>query len=503
MNLKHTFLVLVLIFGFYLSANKAEAVFVYTAYDVPYVVTTGNIAPVANAGSDISMCQPQSSRTVSPGSATATDADGVVVSTVWTHVGGTGTSTPIITNATTLTPTMSNMVNVGTYVFRLTATDNGTPPLTGTSNFTVTLTSPSNCPPPTYPDLIASAPTPATATAGTGLTFNSTVTNNSPVTTPPAITQIPFIFQYDNDADHTTVTSTQGGNTIGGPISGNGVSSMSDPHNFGTAGTWYVRGCIDKANISDPIGVVDESSANEGNNCSPWTEVTVSGPSSNKPDLYTDGIGGPSTFHSVGPFDINLIVRNIGQASVGVLFNNRYQLSTGINGTGTVTSFNPITLGPSIGAGGSDGGSSRISFPGFGTFYLRACADIDNVVDEGAGEDNNCSLWWQVTVRPYQCEDSIDNDGDGLKDADDPGCHTDGDPNDGDATYDPSDDDESDPVAPKKQCEDDIDNDADALIDEFDPGCHTDGRVDPTDPTITYNPTDDREKNIKIEFNEN
>ncbi len=42
-----------------------------------------------------------------------------------------------------------------------------------------------------------------------------------------------------------------------------------------------------------------------------------------------------------------------------------------------------------------------------------------------------------------QCEDGRDNDGDGVIDEDDPGCHTDGDPNNP-ASYRPKDDDESD-----------------------------------------------------------
>jgi LPXTG-motif cell wall-anchored protein len=41
-----------------------------------------------------------------------------------------------------------------------------------------------------------------------------------------------------------------------------------------------------------------------------------------------------------------------------------------------------------------------------------------------------------------QCSDTTDNDGDGVIDAADPGCHSDGDPNNPD-TYDPNDDDET------------------------------------------------------------
>ena len=119
-----------------------------------------------------------------------------------------------------------------------------------------------------------------------------------------------------------------------------------------------------------------------------------------------------------------------------------------------------------------------------------------------------------------QCSDGIDNDGDGLIDAADPGCHSDGNANNP-ASYVPSDNDESNPVtgsstAPttgksngsggkhngsggtgsgasgKPQCSDGIDNDGDNLVDAADPGCHSDGNAN--NPS-SYNPNDDSEVN--------
>jgi glutamine amidotransferase-like uncharacterized protein len=55
-------------------------------------------------------------------------------------------------------------------------------------------------------------------------------------------------------------------------------------------------------------------------------------------------------------------------------------------------------------------------------------------------------------VEPKQCDDGLDNDGDGLVDLADPGC------------VDVNDDDETDPL-PLQQCEDGIDNDGDGAID--------------------------------------
>jgi hypothetical protein len=87
------------------------------------------------------------------------------------------------------------------------------------------------------------------------------------------------------------------------------------------------------------------------------------------------------------------------------------------------------------------------------------------------------------------CSDTQDNDGDGRIDALDPGCHTDGNADNPDS-FDPNDDDESDP-----QCSDLADNDGDGVIDSADPGCHTDG--DATNPA-SYDPLDDDETDAVV-----
>jgi LPXTG-motif cell wall-anchored protein len=98
-----------------------------------------------------------------------------------------------------------------------------------------------------------------------------------------------------------------------------------------------------------------------------------------------------------------------------------------------------------------------------------------------------------------ECSDGIDNDGDGLIDAADPDCHTDG--NAGNpASYNPSDMSEAGgPGAPTTgsgeeegpECSDNVDNDGDGKIDERDPGCHSDGN--PNNPA-SYEPDDDDER---------
>lgn len=77
-----------------------------------------NALPVISAGSDRTITLPTNS--VSPTGQSATDPDGSVVSTVWTRVSGPGAT---ITGDTTMNPTFS-VSTAGSYVFRLTVTDN-------------------------------------------------------------------------------------------------------------------------------------------------------------------------------------------------------------------------------------------------------------------------------------------------------------------------------------------------------------------------------------------
>ena len=96
----------------------------------------------------------------------------------------------------------------------------------------------------------------------------------------------------------------------------------------------------------------------------------------------------------------------------------------------------------------------------------------------------------RAVAPPAQCADGADNDGDGVADSADPGCHTDGNPNNP-GSYTPNDDSE---VNAPAQCSDTTDNDGDGVADSADPGCHTDG--DASNPA-TYDPNDNDETNAR------
>lgn len=86
--------------------------------DVTVTVVAANQAPVANAGSDITITLPTNSTNIN---GTGSDADGSVTSYSWTRISG--PNVPNLTNSASSTLSVSGMI-AGTYVFRLAITDN-------------------------------------------------------------------------------------------------------------------------------------------------------------------------------------------------------------------------------------------------------------------------------------------------------------------------------------------------------------------------------------------
>jgi predicted esterase len=82
-------------------------------------VSSGNMAPVANAGADASITLPVNS--IALNGIASGDADGTITGYQWSQVSGPSQST--LTNATTITATAAGLVQ-GAYSFRLQVTDN-------------------------------------------------------------------------------------------------------------------------------------------------------------------------------------------------------------------------------------------------------------------------------------------------------------------------------------------------------------------------------------------
>ena len=136
-----------------------------------------------------------------------------------------------------------------------------------------------------------------------------------------------------------------------------------------------------------------------------------------------------------------------------------------------------------------------------GTHTLQIITDSNNLYAESNEANNVFTFTFETISSVTQCNDGLDNDGDGVTDLADPGCENERDNDESDGTT---------------QCQDTIDNDGDGLTDMLDPGCENpqdddesdgttqcqdgldndnDGLVDLADPGCE-NPLDDNEGNI-------
>lgn len=84
---------------------------------------------------------------------------------------------------------------------------------------------------------------------------------------------------------------------------------------------------------------------------------------------------------------------------------------------------------------------------------------LTDLNDQGCTDSADNNEYDVLTPPSPQCADGIDNDSDNLTDLDDPGCTG------------MDDDDEFNEPAPVAQCADGVDNDSDGLTDLADPGC--------------------------------
>lgn len=222
------------------------------------VTVASNLPPTVNAGADKAITLPTSSVSVT---GTASDSDGTIASTVWTKTSGPATYS--ITSPNSLTTTISGLTTAGTYVFRLTATDNQG--ATAFDDMQVVVSAA-----PTI-DLVASVTSPTTAGVNVPVTFTTRITNNGNTSTGVSF---PVLFQVSTAANGggTVTDYVVTPNTVA--LAGNGAFiDVSKSITFSTAGTRYMRACADKSSAAS-TGVVTET--NEANNCSStWVTVTA------------------------------------------------------------------------------------------------------------------------------------------------------------------------------------------------------------------------------------
>jgi hypothetical protein len=122
----------------------------------------------------------------------------------------------------------------------------------------------------TYPDLYAGSVSPTTATAGTAVTLSATVSNGGNGGTGSSFPNYFLVADGPNGGGNLIVVE----NPYAGPLAAGGSSSVSKTYTFPSAGTYSAVVCADQA----PGWVSTVAESNEGNNCGPWTNITVVAP---------------------------------------------------------------------------------------------------------------------------------------------------------------------------------------------------------------------------------
>jgi hypothetical protein len=269
--------------------------------DVNVTVKAANLGPVSNAGADINITLPLNSTTLNGGA--SKDTDGTIIKYAWSKVSGPTQFT--IADPGAAATALTNLV-AGTYVFKLTVTDNNNATAEDTVNVIVSnSTTPANKPP------VADAGPDQTVILPTNLvTLNGT---NS----------------KDPDGSITKYAWTK----LSGPSSffiASASSAITQVRNL-VAGTYVFRLTVTDnkgATASNEVTVVVNESASPGNQnpvAMPGTDITVQLPSSsvslNGSDSYDpDGrivsyrwtkISGPTTFTLVTPNAATTELRNL------------------------------------------------------------------------------------------------------------------------------------------------------------------------------------------------
>ncbi|MEK7063243.1 MAG: CARDB domain-containing protein [Patescibacteria group bacterium] len=237
--------------------------------------------------------------------------------------------------------------------------------------------------------------------------FDWKVYNNA--TLVPETTSVTCPANYNCRAG-TMVTATGVHYTI--PL-GSNVSVTSPSWTNIPPGTHSVRLCVDQPSLS-------LTETNETNNCGTAYVFTVGGPdfTASQPNLNSGSLiaGQQLTFYGT--------VTNAGTLSHTGTIPNRFQIDLSNNGSWDTNLDASIT---DLAVGQTKQPISPTWTATSGTHAVRLCADTPASITE-SNESNNCGSSFVITVSaPTQCQDGVDNNGNGLIDTADPACSSGGD----------------------------------------------------------------------------
>lgn len=301
--------------------------------------TQSNQAPIANAGSNIVISLPVNSTTLN--GSNSIDLDGTITIYAWSYVSGPATYS--ITNAAAATTTLTGLVP-GTYVFRLTVTDNGG--ATDIDNIVVTVNAAANQIPAANAgnNIVITLPVNSTTLTGSGSDLDGTITTY-------AWSRVsgPTTFAFANAASAATALNNL--------VQGSYVFRLTVTDNNGATGIDDVNVTVNPAQVPNQLPV-----ARAGNDIVmtlPVNATTLNGNASTDPDgvivSYSwSRVSGPATFSFTSAGSIATGLNNLVQ---GVYV---FRLTITDNSGATATDNVTVTVNAAV-ASGNQPPTARIS----------------------------------------------------------------------------------------------------------------------------------------------
>ncbi|MCC7160634.1 hypothetical protein IT399_02865 [Candidatus Nomurabacteria bacterium] len=249
------------------------------------------------------------------------------------------------------------------------------------------------------PDLVASAPAPSSVNINTPVNLVSTISNIGNQASNYGHANEPNYLGFANefqvsDAPNGTGTIIPVGAGWTASLAAGASMPIKKSYTFTSATIYSVRACADSGPIPGAISWGSDET-DESNNCSPWTNVTVSGGS--LPDL-TASTPTPTTAVINTPVTLSSTVTNSGTATTGVSFQNFLQVRD-VDGV-TIHDLAATSMS-ALGINASNTTSQSYTFNSAGTYSVRGCADLppqSNGVVAELDENNNCSSWTSFIV---------------------------------------------------------------------------------------------------------
>jgi hypothetical protein len=255
-----------------------------------YTEATGNAPPLADAGTDITIHLPTNSVTVS--GTGSSDPDGTIDVYAWTKISGPATFT--IVSPSSATTDITGLVE-GTYVFRLTVTDNDA--ATDTDDITVTVDPADNVAP--------------TAAAGSDQTITlptSSVTLNGSSSSDPDGTIATYLWEKLSGTGGTIVNANSATTNVTGLSAGTYVFRLTVTDNDDATDTDEITITVN----ANPAPVADAGPDQLNINVSSTT-VSGSGSTDNGTivSYFWEKVSGPTDHHIVSPTSVTTVIENL------------------------------------------------------------------------------------------------------------------------------------------------------------------------------------------------